>query len=331
MYRVLAIRVGRVGDMVMITPALRAIINMHPDADVQLLTSPEGRHVLHGFDPRLTDPLVYDRRGPGHALRRRRLMRKLAAGRYRYIYCFETNPRYRALLHGVPGEKLILGPTEQVVPFPERCLRLVGVQPSPSTWVSLPLSATGCAGARAMLASAGIRDDDFVIGVHPSFSALHKLNLRSRKVRRNKHWPLASFARAALLLVDRAAHQGVKLRVICDLLPEERPLGLEFVERSNGVVTLFTEPPNFERYKATIARMNLDYPGHRTDAHSGSARHAAHCVVQRTGSSRLRPYTDPARYTVLRAEETERPELGLSALSPDVVFAAATMFLPDAG
>jgi ADP-heptose:LPS heptosyltransferase len=332
MYRVLAIRVGRVGDMVMITPALRAIINMHPDADVQLLTSPEGRHVLHGFDPRLTDPLVYDRRGPGHALRRRRLMRKLAAGRYRYIYCFETNPRYRALLHGVPGEKLILGPTEQVVPFPERCLRLVGVQPSPSTWVSLPLSATGCAGARAMLASAGIRDDDFVIGVHPSFSALHKLNLRSRKVRRNKHWPLASFARAALLLVDRAAHQGVKLRVICDLLPQERPLGLEFVERSNGVVTLFTEPPDFERYKATIARMNLLITPDTGPMHIAAALGTPLIALFSGRDPRdCGPYTDPARYTVLRAEETARPELGLSALSPDVVFAAATMFLPDAG
>jgi hypothetical protein len=306
-------------------------MDMHPDADVQLLTSPEGRHVLRGFDPRLAGPLVYNRRGLGHLFRRRRLMRELAAGGYRYIYCFETNPTYRALLNGVPGEKLILGPAEQVVPFPERCLRLVGVQPSPSTWVSLPLSDTGCAGARTMLASAGIRDGDFVLGVHPSFSALQKLNLRSRKARRNKHWPLASFAQAALRLADHAAYQGVKLRVICDLLPEERPLGLELVERSDGVVTLFTEQPDFERYKATIARMNLLITPDTGPMHIAAALGTPLVALFSGRDPRdCGPYTDPARYAVLRAEETERPELGLSALCPDAVFAVATTFFPDA-
>lgn len=329
MDRVLVIRIGRVGDMIMITPALRAILDRHPDAEVSLLTSPEGRHVLAGFDPRLGPPFIYSRRGLGQAFRWRRLGRAIAAGGYRYIYCLETHPRYRALLRDAPGEKFILGPVEGIVPYPERCLRLVDPQAAPTSWVSLPLTDAGRAAATAMLAAAGIEQDDFLVGLHPSFSALSKLPFRGRDARRRKTWPVASYARVAELLTAHAAREGVKLRVISVLLPEDRALGVELVKQSNGLVTLFTEPPDFERYKATIARMNLLIAPDTGPMHMAAAlgtplvalfcgRHPRDCG----------PYTDPTRYIALRAEDTEQPRRGLAAISPEVVYAAATMFFP---
>lgn len=330
MERILVVRVGRAGDMVMITPALRAILEKHSEAEVHLLTSPDGRRVLRGFDQRVTHTLIYERHDLGGLLQRRRLKRELAGGGYTHVYCFETNSSYHALLNGLPAEQFILAPTVEPVPFPQRCLALVTQPPPPGQWSWLPLTDTGRAAARAMLASAGIHDDDFVVGLHPSFSALGKLAVRGRDVRRRKTWPLASFARAAVLLAEYGARQGLRLRMICDLLPEERALGRELVERSRGAVTLFTEPPDFERYKATIARMNVLITPDTGPMHVAAAFGTPLVALFSGRDPRdCGPYTDPARYIVLRSEETEQPELGLAALSPVVVFAAAAMFLPD--
>lgn len=326
---VLAVRVGRAGDMVMITPALRALLDRHPEADVHLLTSPEGRRVLHGFDPRLKCTLIYQRRGLGSFLARRRLKEEIAAGGYSHVYCFETNPTYRNLFQGLPAQCRFLDATAAPVPFPERCLNLVSAARPEVPWLWLPVSEAGRVDAQAMLAAAGIREGDFVVGLHPSSSAVGKSGLRGREARRRKAWPLASFARLALLLADYAARQGVKLRVMCDLLPEERALGQELVERSHGLVTLFTERPDFERYKATIARMNLLVTPDTGPMHIAAALGTPLVALFSGRDPRdCGPYTDPARYTLLRAEETERPQLGLAALTPDVVFAAASMFFP---
>lgn len=328
---VLAVRVGRAGDMVMITPALRAILARHPEADLHLLTSAEGRRVLQGFDARLTRTLVYERRGLAGFLKRKRIKSEIASGAYSHVYCFETNPGYRHLLGGLSGESRFLDADPVPMPFPERCLKLVGETGPEVPWLWLPVSPAGRAAAAAMLAAAGVRAGDFVVGLHPSSSASGKSGLRGREARRRKAWPLASFARLALLLADCAARQGLKLRVICDLLPQERALGQALVDRSHGVVTLFTEPPDFERYKATLARMNLLITPDTGPMHIAAAL-GTPLVALFSGRDPgdCGPYTDPARYTVLRAEETERPDLGLAALTPEVVFAAAALFLPDA-
>ena len=317
--------------MVMITPALRAILAKHPEAELHLLTSADGRRVLRNFDPRLTRVLVHERRGLGSFLARRRVKREIAAGGYSHVYCFETNPSYRALLEGSPAQLAFLDAAGEPVPFPQRCLALVTSVLPEAPWLWLPLSLSGRASAAAMLAAAGIRDGDFVVGLHPSSSANAKSGLRGRDARRRKAWPLASFARLALLLADFAARRDVKLRVICDLIPHERDLGLELVERSHGIVTLFTEPPDFERYKATIARMNLLITPDTGPMHIAAALGTPLVALFSGRDPRdCGPYTDPARYTVLRAEDTEQPESGLAALSPDIVFAAASLFLPDA-
>lgn len=324
---VLVVRVGRAGDMVMITPALRAILAKHPQAEVHLLTSPEGRHVLQGFDARLTRTFTYDRRGLGSFLNRRRLRQEIARSAYSHVYCFETNRSYRALLEGLPGQHAFLDCVTLPVAFPQRCLALVApVSPQPP-W--LPLSDAGRMAAAAMLSAAGIRDGDFVVGFRPARSTTGKPGLRAREARRRRIWPLASFARLALLLADHATRAGVKLRIICDLPPDERHMGLELVERSHGLVTLFTERPDFERYKGTMARMNLLVtPDTDSIQIAAALRVRLVALLSERAASDCALYTDPACYVALTAEDTERPRRGLQALSADAVFAAARRFLP---
>lgn len=332
MNRILVVRVGRAGDIVMITPALRAILEKHADAEIHMLTSADGRRVLRGFDTRITRLFLYERRGLAHWWRRRRLRAEIAATRYRYIYCFESNPSYRRLFARSHAEQYFLAPSDEVVPFPERCLRLVLDGWNGPRWVSLPVSAAGREAARRMFAAAGIDDSTIVVGLHPSFSHRRKLSLSALDARRRKTWPLASFARLATLLVEYASQRHLKLRVVCDLLPEERDLGLRLVQLSDGVVSLFTEPPDFERYKATIARMNLLVTPDTGPMHLAAALGTPVVALFAGRDPRdCGPYTDPAHYAVLRAEETERPEAGLAAISADVAFAAATTFLPPSG
>lgn len=328
--QVLAVRVGRAGDMVMITAALRAILDNHPGADVHLLTSPDGRRVLHGFDRRLTRWLIYERHGFSNLFQRRRLRAEIAAGGYQHVYCFETNPSYRKLLQVSSAERHYLESDGARVPFPERCLKLVvGRLPAAPCWLWLPVTDIGRAAAREMYAGAGVDDATFVVGLHPSFSGLRKLRLRARDARRRKTWPVGHFAQLTGLLADYAAARGMALRVVCDLLPEERPLGESLAAASGGRVTIFTQPPDFERYKAAVARMNLLVTPDTGPMHIAAALGTPTVALFSGRDPRdCGPYTDPANYRVLRAEDMPLPERGLAAIPPADVFEACREFLP---
>ena len=53
--KILAVRVGRVGDTVMMTPALSALIAYYPDAEITLLLSPVGKLLLQDYHPNIKD------------------------------------------------------------------------------------------------------------------------------------------------------------------------------------------------------------------------------------------------------------------------------------
>ena len=60
--KILVIRIGRAGDMVMMTPALTALIDKYPAADITVLTSPDGRRVLKDFHPQIKNIWILDRK-----------------------------------------------------------------------------------------------------------------------------------------------------------------------------------------------------------------------------------------------------------------------------
>ena len=95
--KILVVRVGRVGDLVLITPALNLLLAGFPQAEVHLLTSREGRRVLRGYHPRLTRTYEYHRRFPETHLLRWKLERELREERYDRAYVFESHSHYREL------------------------------------------------------------------------------------------------------------------------------------------------------------------------------------------------------------------------------------------
>jgi len=91
--RILAVRLDALGDVVMTTPALRALAHSHPDVRLTLLTSPAGAEVAWLVDA-VDDVIVHeaswvkamasaaDRTGPATGAGERALMTRLHAGRF---------------------------------------------------------------------------------------------------------------------------------------------------------------------------------------------------------------------------------------------------------
>ena len=320
--RILVSRVGRVGDMVMVTPALRAILRKHPRAEIHVLTSPDGRRVLEGFDERIGRLIVYRRKGLGQQLRRRRVRREIARHDYDGVYCFDERETMHDLLSRVGRRRFMLPLGKHGdVPYPRDCLRLVANDADvDEQWVSLPVLPGARERARSMLAQRGIVDDDFVIGLHPSFASLRKMRLRRGDYTQRKEWPVGAWAELGRRLAERRRWAGRRIVVVADLMPEDRELGESVAVASGGRVEIFTEPPDFELYKATLERFDLLVTPDTGPMHVAAAvgtnlvaLFAVHDPI------RYGPYTDPRRYSVVKATDHGAASRGLKALEPGVV------------
>ncbi len=332
--KILVVRQGRAGDMVMVTPALTQILEGYPQAEVHLVTSEEGRRVLKGFHPRLTRFFLYTRRFPQTLKVGPQLVRQLRGEGYERVFLFETNPHYLKLLDGIAPNLHTITNLEPDIHYCVRCLEVVeSALPSapPRGWITLPVSEEGKLRARQLLAQNGIGDSAFLIGLHPTYSGM-TLPFYRQWGGRKKHrtWPQASFARLAHLLDAHGKEHGMEIKLVADILPEERPLLGDLLVQGEGALTVLSEPPDFERYKGIIARMNLLVAPDTGPMHMAGAL-GTPLVALFSGKSPLDcgPYVPPERFSIVRSEEMPEPERGLSAISPEKVFDACLRFLPE--
>lgn len=330
--KILVIRVGRAGDMVMVTPAITALLKLYPDAEIHMLTSPDGERVFKEYDPRLKEIIIYDRRIIfGHFVRRK-LAERILKENYFRIYCFELNPGYQKLFNRSLAKTYSIEHKHEKLNYSERCLRVVKRSQDRSIkneWVNLPVSDAGREKAEILFMGAEIQESDYVIALHPSFSGLRKEFFRSKKENYLRQWPADSFAKLAILLTEHAKKVGLELKIIMDLLPDERELGEKIVSASGNRVILLIPKPDFERYKAVIQRANLLVTPNTGPMHIGGAVGAS-MVALFSGMSPedCGPYVPKEQYIALCAEDTDRPELGIASISHVKVFEACREFLP---
>jgi ADP-heptose:LPS heptosyltransferase len=333
--KILVVRVGHGGDLVMITPALNALLQALPEAEVHLLTTQEGSRVMQGYHPRLTHTWTYHRRFPHHAWLKRKLRRELRAQSYSRVYVFESNPHYHRMLDGIaPTVRRIEGRVPHVH-YCDRCLELVSdlaADPDEKRWITLPVSEDGVLKARSLLAEHGVEPTSALVGLHPTFSRSFLSVLRDRKSERHRNWPRESFVELAKQLHERARAAGLPLNTVIDALPDERALVEPIVKGSGGVVTLLMAPPDFERYKGVLRCLDVLVTANTGPMHFAAAVGTpVVSLFSRWTVDDCGPFVPEERYTALRAEDTANGESGLAAIAPDQVADAVFRFLPNAG
>jgi ADP-heptose:LPS heptosyltransferase len=322
--------------MVMLTPALQAIIHHFPDCEIHLLTSPDGKRVLKRFDPAITQLIIYDRKKLSAKLDAIRIRKQIEKQGYAYVFCFENNPSYKRLVADISENYFNISDNDQHEHFAKRCLNVVQAafdQPIRAFWAHLPVTNDAKTLSNQLLAEHNVHNNDIIIGMHPSFSGLRKSFVRSAKSRHIEHkmWPAECFAELARLIYRYAEEQGVPIKIIMDLLPDERRIGENIVELADNRIVLLTPEPNFERYKATIQRMDLLVTPDTGPMHIAAAVGTRLIALFAEKSPEdCGPYVAKNQYIALKAEDFSDIPIGLRAIPPEHVYAKCLELLNKA-
>lgn len=332
--KILLVRAGRGGDLIMITPAVDALLDAYPGAEFHLLTTGDGRRIMGDFAARITETFLYSRRFPRTLILQRDLLRRFKREGYTHIYIFETKPHYQNWLRGLAPEIHALEGTSADGHYCQRCLDLVARSLNRKVdrrWVRLPVTEKGRALARTMLTNHGVDPQAQLVGLHPTFSGTGLPLFRDRHGNRHRMWPPSSFAHLARLLHQAAEAQAKPLALVIDALPEESKFVDPIVEQSGGAVTLLCAPPNFERYKGLLSLLDVLVTPNTGPMHMAAGLNTKLVALFSNWSpTDCGPFMDPVRYRVLQAEDTDQPEKGLAAIGPQWV-ADAVMDLLDSG
>lgn len=322
--QILAVRVGRVGDTVMMTPALQAILQCHPDAELTILASPEGKSLLCDFSPAIKEIWTWDRHGPIQSfLNKRALQKKIAASSFDSIYCFDTSPRIAALFadshcpfHWFHGSDTVKHTAKHYLDL----VASVCDKPLADYYNHLPVDHEQSRLLDIELETVGITSQDIVVMMHPTFSGYTKLGLRKRTARIRKLWPAENYGALGKRLSDTETSDGRKIKPVIALLPKEISLGKEIVKHSDGAVTLLESQPTFGRYKALLKRADLLLTPDSGPMHIASAlgtRIVAFFSMKDPGD--CGPYMTTGNFTILRSDD---PVNGIANIDVDTVYHA---------
>ena len=112
------------------------------------------------------------------------------------------------------------------------------------------------------------------------------------------------------------------------LLPDELSFGEKIVKLSNNNILLLKSDSTFERYKAMIQRADVLLTPDSGPMHMASAlgtKTVAFFSMKDPGD--CGPYMDPAKFIILRSENTAHPERGINAIDVDTVYDACETLL----
>ena len=320
---ILAVRVGRVGDTVMMTPALSAILQCHPQAELTILASPEGKLLLNDFHPNIKQVWTWDRHGLFKSYAdRRALLKKIAAADFDKIYCFDTSKRIASLFDHSQSEFYWFHSADELKHSARHYLDLVASSCDIDVeqfYNFLPVSDDYRKQVEDELTTLGILPDDLVVMMHPTFSGYSRLGLRKRHARIRKLWPAESYGELGKRLAAESI-DGRAIKPLIALLPKELELGRRIVHSSGDKITLLESQPAFGRYKALIARTNLLLTPDSGPMHIASALGTPIVAFfSMKEPADCGPYMDASLFTILRSDD---PVKGISTIDVDTVHEA---------
>lgn len=323
--KILIVRVGRTGDMVMVTPAISALLNKYPDAEFIFLTSPDGKRTLSDFSPRIEIFWIYDRGKLLSSFSRRSIKNKIKEAHFDHIFCFEFKPSYGRLFIESDATIHNIKNVKKRSHYSKMLLDLVwdGENKEPEPYfVFLPVHDDAINQMEEYLSGFGISDTTFLIALHPTSSGAVKL-LKSRKHVKDRLWPTELFAELAYRLKEYGKCYGRDLKIVMNLMPEECGIGNQIVQSSKESVIILTPPPNFQRYKAFLKRVDLLVTPNTGPMHIASAVGTS-IIALFSGHNPedSGPFVPSTQYKVLRSELTTTPERGIAAIPVDDVYNA---------
>lgn len=215
--RVLFIRFGRLGDLLAVTPAIRAVRSALPNARIDVLTGEMGlpaletsHHVneLHVLRWRRVSRFL----NPERAL----LLRRLQRARFDAAFLLETADRYRRLAEDLQGPRIYGYAREGANSDPPGAPRpghevdnalgvvaLAGIASAGRHYV-FPVGEAARSRATSLLEAAGASPTDSVVGLHAGH---HVRRLRRRP--HAKQWPTERYVEVVGGLLDRGAGRVV--------------------------------------------------------------------------------------------------------------------------
>ena len=332
---ILAVRVGRVGDTVMMTPALSAILQCYPHAQLTILASPEGKLLLNDFHPNIKQIWTWDRHDLVKSYRdKRSLLKKIAASNFDKIYCFDTSQRIASLFDHSQAKFYWFHSSDEIKHSARHYLDLVASSCDIDVeqfYNFLPIDDDHRKQVDEELTGLGIMPEDLVVMMHPTYSGYSRLGLRKRSVRIHKLWPARNYSELGNLLAHTRTDNNRSIKPIMDLLPQEISLGRKIVSQSNDSIILLEPQLNFSRYKALIKRADILLSPDSGPMHIASAV-GTRIVAFFSGKdpADCGPYMDPALFKILKSDDAKR---GISTINVKTVFNAIMSLLdkPDEG
>jgi len=320
---ILAVRVGRLGDTVMMTPALNAILQCYPQAELTILASPEGKRLLNDFHPNIKDIWTWDRHGVIKSYTdKRKLLKNISNGNFDKIYCFDTSKRIASLFEHSHAEFHWFHSSNELKHSARHYLDLVASSCEIDVEKFnnfLPVDNASLKQVDEELQTFGIQPDDIVVMMHPTFSGYSKLGLRKRHARIRKLWPAENYGQLGKQLSLQSL-DGRQIKPLIALLPAELSLGKMIVDYSDAAITLLESQPPFSRYKALIKRANLLLTPDSGPMHIASALGTPIVAFfSMKEPADCGPYMDPALFTILRSDD---PVKGISSIDVETVHSA---------
>ena len=326
--KILAVRVGRVGDTVMMTPALTALLQYYPDAEVTLLTSPVGKLLLSDFHPNIKDVWTWNRSGLLRpTIDKNNILKKLKSSHFDKIFCFDTSPRIGALFSGTRGEFHQYKGSTELKHCAKAYLDFLAEacnKPVVDAYNYLPVEESARQQVDDELNQYGIDADDKVLMIHPTFSGYSPIAIRKRHAKLRKLWSPENYGQ----LADRITREDANIKIMMVLLPEEISFGKKILSYCNDNILLLKSESTFERYKAMIQRADVLLTPDSGPMHMASAlgtKVVAFFSMKDPGD--CGPYMEPSKFTILRSENTEHPEKGIAAIDVQTVYDACKKML----
>lgn len=332
--KILVIRIGRVGDTVMMTPALNALIQYYPDAEITLLLSPVGKLLLKDFHPNIKDFWTWNRSGILKPVTdKNRILDNLKSSHFDKIICFDTSPRIAALFnnidtefHQYKGSKALKHCAKAYLDFlAEACDK-----PVADNYNHLPVDQDARRESDEELAKHGISTGDTVLMIHPTFSGYSPYGIRKRKAKLRKLWSPENYGELIKKITLLPGNNGGNVKALMILLPDELSFGEKIVNSSGDRAILLRSESTFERYKAMIQRADVLLSPDSGPMHMASAlgtKIVALFSMKDPGD--CGPYMDPEKFIVLRSESMQHPEKGINAIDVETVYQACEKLLMD--